>query len=337
MSLTIGLVNNAAGRALASTERQFRAVLQAAPLRTLPQLNLYRSASLLDGEPPRGLCGQPYARLADLLHPAAEGQAVDAILVTGMQPGKTRLQDEPIWPDLAELADWAEQRAVPVLWSCLAAHAAMLHLDGIGRSRLPSKLSGLFVCEAAEHGHELVEGLPSSWLTPHSRYNGVDEDRLADHGYEVLSRSAEAGPDALLRHGSALSLLLQGHPEYEADTLLKEYRRDLRKFFGGMLVELPAIPAHYFDAGTEQALATLSTDPSCQRREPALLAQILARTERATYRSAQPFLAGRLLANWLHAALRPSEPVIWPHGEAGAYLPALHPAEPGLAHGAWLP
>ena len=321
--LIIGLVNNAAAPAVAATERQFRAMLELALPGKVLTLKLYRSSNLMNDGPLAGLCGTRYASLADLLNARAPARLVDALLVTGMQPQADRLQDEPVWPGLAQLAEWAEQRAVPVLWSCLAAHAAMLHLDGIGRVRLTAKLSGLYACEAVDPGHTLLSGLPSRWITPHSRYNGVLEACLAANGYEVLSRSAEAGPDTALRRGTAPSLFFQGHPEYDSDTLLKEYRRDAKRFFSGATGEFPAVPAAYFEQCTEQALTTLRARTLGQKRDPAFQEQMLAVTDRATYRSASRLIGARLVANWLLAACSfdvpaPSAPVLQ---RAGFELP----------------
>src|SRR5207247_7121462 len=46
------------------------------------------------------------------------------------------------------------------VWSCLAAHAALLHIDGIGRRALSDKRFGVFDC-ARLSGHPLTAGVPS--------------------------------------------------------------------------------------------------------------------------------------------------------------------------------
>ncbi len=68
----------------------------------------------------------------------------DALVVTGTEPRCAELSDEPYWDALAGLLRWAESVVPSVLLSCLASHAAVLALDGIRRSRLPSKQSGVF-------------------------------------------------------------------------------------------------------------------------------------------------------------------------------------------------
>ena len=58
-------------------------------------------------------------------------------------------------------------------------------------------------------------------------------------GIELLAVSKEAGP-TILKTEDSRQFFLTGHPEYDADTLAKEYFRDLDK---GMN---PKIPCNYF-------------------------------------------------------------------------------------------
>ena len=45
---------------------------------------------------------------------------------------------------------------------------------------------------------------------------------------------------------SSLFLFFQGHPEYDADSLLREYRRDIGRFLRGERERYPAAPQDYF-------------------------------------------------------------------------------------------
>ena len=49
-------------------------------------------------------------------------------------------------------------------------------------------------------------------------------------------------------------MFLQGHPEYEADTLMREYRRDVGRFLRGERELYPREPANYFSAEAETLL-----------------------------------------------------------------------------------
>src|SRR4029077_5803018 len=63
-------------------------------------------------------------------------EAPDGLIVTGNEPHAPRLRDEPYWPRLTQLLEWADAHTASSIWSCLAAHAAVEHFDGIGRRRL---------------------------------------------------------------------------------------------------------------------------------------------------------------------------------------------------------
>jgi homoserine O-succinyltransferase len=179
---------------------------------------------------------------------------LDGLIVTGTEPRTAALADEPYWPTLTKLVDWAEDRTTSTIWSCLAAHAAVLHLDGIQRRALHEKLSGVFDCSKAE-SHAILAHGPSRWCVPHSRYNELPEEVLVAKGYCILSRSPEAGADIFAKHRKSLFIFLQGHPEYDAAALLREYRRDTVRFLAGKRVSYPQMPCGYFDNVTSVALA----------------------------------------------------------------------------------
>jgi homoserine O-succinyltransferase/O-acetyltransferase len=77
----------------------------------------------------------------------------------------------------------------------------------------------------------------------------LPEPALRACGYRVLSRSATARVDAFLKEddGSSLFVFFQGHPEYEADSLLREYRRDVSRFLRGERATYPEPPQDYFN------------------------------------------------------------------------------------------
>jgi homoserine O-succinyltransferase len=239
--LTIALVNNMPDAALLATERQFTSLVRGAAGRRPLRLAIFSSAKIArSGEAARH-AATTHAPLETLF-----ANRFDAVIVTGNEPRESRLDKEPYWDDLRRLVDWAQTHARVSIWSCLAAHAALLHLDGVERVALPEKLSGVY--EAAVAADDpLLAGLGSRLWTPHSRYNTLRESDLVAHGYKILARSNHAGVDMFSRDGDGLFLFLQGHPEYDSDTLLREYRRDVGRFLRGESDVYPREPAGYFN------------------------------------------------------------------------------------------
>ena len=291
--LVVGLVNNTSDRGLQATERQFIGLLQAAAPHLDLRVKLFTCPGIARScRTPDGAHGR-YGEIDALFD-----TKLDALIVTGMEPQAAMLQDEPVWPSLCRLVDWAEDRAIPTIWSCLAAHAAVLRLDGISRTRAAEKLSGIYACEAV-CDHPLLGGLPVRWGSPHSRYNGLAEHALLDHGYAMLSRSDEAGADIFLRSGDAPFVFFQGHPEYGPDTLLHEYKRDVRRYLTGERDAFPAMPKNYFDGDTEAAVSAIRQQILDSRRDASMMTGLCSLVNELAYSSPWRKAATGFVANWL--------------------------------------
>jgi len=245
--MTIGVVNNMPDAAYEATERQFLDLIRAATADAVVHLKLFSMADVPRAGPIRQELAARYRDIAELWD-----TRLDGLIVTGTEPRAANLKDEPYWATLAKLVDWARQNTISTVWSCLAAHAAVLHAEGIARRPLNEKKFGVFDCEIVA-AHPLTTGMKPRLSVPHSRYNDLPERALAAGGYRLLTRSTAAGADAFVREeqGGSLFVFFQGHPEYETDTLAREYRRDVGRFLRGKQEHYPAVPEGYFnDAAT---------------------------------------------------------------------------------------
>jgi homoserine O-succinyltransferase len=239
-TLEIGLVNNMPDSAVAATERQFTRLLRDAAGDLDVRPRFYALASVPRSAAAKEAMRGAYRSVDDL-----RGDAPDGLIITGAGPVTPELSDEPYWRELVDLFDFARGGAHSTIFSCLAAHAAVLHWDGVARRRLKRKLSGVYAARVVAK-HPLVEGFPDTLAAPHSRYNDLDEATLTAKGYRTLRRSDVAGVDAFVKDEASLLVFLQGHPEYDADSLAKEYRRDHRRFLSGELATPPDPPDYAF-------------------------------------------------------------------------------------------
>jgi homoserine O-succinyltransferase len=290
-TLDIGLINNMPDAALEQTERQFIGLMTAAAGERRIRVKLFCLPEVVRAGAARERVELRYAPLDELW----EGR-LDGLIVTGTEPRAPDLRDEPYWRTLTKIVDWAEANTRSTIWSCLAAHAAVLHIDGIRRHPLAEKCFGLFDCAKAA-SHAILEGVPAILPIPHSRWNELREEELVAAGYRVLTRSQEAGVDMFARQGNGLFLFFHGHPEYEARTLLGECRRDVRRFLRGERETYPAMPRDYFDAGTAQRLAEFRLRALSDRRE-ALIETFPGCSEQSLQAPWRPG-AERLMSNWL--------------------------------------
>jgi homoserine O-succinyltransferase/O-acetyltransferase len=289
--IEIGLVNNMPDAALESTERQFISLIESAAADVLVRLRFFSLPGV-----PRGERGQRHVDTSYRDLRALGESRLDALIVTGTEPRAASLRDEPYWRPLTELIDWAERNTLSTIWSCLAAHAAVLHLDGITRHPLAEKCFGVFDCAAAVE-QPLIAGA-RRFAVPHSRWNGLREDELVAAGYEVLTRSPKAGVDTFVKQGRSLFVFWQGHPEYDAASLLGEYRRDFGRFLRRERETCPAMPHGYFDAVMAAELGVLRARALLERREDLLDEFPVAAAERGVRAGWRP-AAERLFRNWL--------------------------------------
>ena len=246
----IGLVNNMPDGAIEATERQFVSLLAEASGEIPVTLHLYSLPGIPRLESAANHIRAHYAGIDELWN-----THLDGIIVTGREPVTANLRDEPYWGSFTNLLDWARENTYSAIWSCLAAHAAVLYCDGIDRVRSDSKKCGIFDCTQTEYDG-LTTGIGASFKLPHSRWNGVPELALTRCGYRVLSRSA-AGVDTFIKQYNSLFVFFQGHPEYDANTLMLEYRRDVGRFFRGESDRYPSLPLNYFDRPTAALLENL--------------------------------------------------------------------------------
>jgi len=292
--MRLALVNNMPDAALEDTELQFFKLVEAAVGDIPVDIKLYSLPKLPRSERALQHLSNFYCSTDELLN-----RQFDGVIITGTEPHHPDLRHEPYWGALAELLDWAGENATSTVLSCLAAHAGVLHSDGIDRHALRDKQFGVFderkTCE-----HALTDRLWELIRFPHSRWNEVREDALISCGYTVLTKSAEAGVNLFVkRKKKCLFVHLQGHPEYGVDSLLKEYRRDVKRFLRGERETYPLMPHNYFDSTTAELLTHFRERAllhRCEQLQIALPEPLGINTLQNTWRAS----ATRLYRNWLH-------------------------------------
>lgn len=286
--IVVGLINNMPDAALQPTCRQFARLLGGASEGL--ELRCYTVPEISRGTAARALIEQYYLPLQ-----ALRNEPPDALIITGACPVASELADEPYWNTLTALFDWSRLRRVPVVLSCLAAHAAVLHDDAVRRRRLTRKCAGVFV-HALRGPHAVLNGDGDDCWMPHSRWNDVPEDALCDAGYRVLAASDEAGVGMFVHPQRPGAVYLQGHPEYEAATLLLEFKRDVGCFLNGVAATYPDLPRIELDDASAARFAAFR-ERAIRAPSPELMADFPMAAGMAT----APWhgFARAVFANWL--------------------------------------
>jgi homoserine O-succinyltransferase/O-acetyltransferase len=300
--IEIALINNMPDAALEDTESQFFELLDAASGNLPVTVKLFSLPELGRSELAKRRLASVYFSTEDLLN-----WPFDAVIITGTEPRQADLRKEAYWPSLTKILDWAERNTISTVLSCLAAHAGVLHSDGIERRALGEKQCGVFTYKKAT-SHMLTSHTSDETRTPHSRWNEVRPDALASCGYTVLTHSPEAGVDLFVkRKKRSLFVYFQGHPEYGTRTLLREYQRDIKRFLRRERDSYPSIPNGYFDSGATRVLSDFQEKAMKYRRGEVIESfpeGVVARMVQNTWQSA----ATDLYSRWLrHVASKKAE------------------------------
>jgi len=292
-SVKIAFVNNMPDSALEDTEIQFFELLDAAAGDVPVVLSLYSLSGVPRGERGQQHVNAFYRGTNELL-----SGRVDGLIMTGTEPRQPNLRNESYWSPLTSVLDWAENETASTILSCLAAHAGVLHSDGIERHPLSDKRFGVFEF-TNKADHQLTIGAGEHIRFPHSRWNEVQAHELGACGYMVLTQSAEGGVDSFVKKKKrSLFVHFQGHPEYGAQTLMKEYRRDIRRFLRNERETYPSMPKGYFNSPTAKLMTKFRDAALSERREDLMEGfpeNSIAETLQKTWQSS----ATAIYRNWL--------------------------------------
>ena len=239
--LHVGLLNMMPDAALHVTEQQFIRLVGHANRIVQVYVHPFTVPGLVRSEAARAHIERYYTPFEQLRE-----EGLDALIVSGANVSNPRLDEEAFWQPLLEVIDWAGDNVTSVLCSCLATHALLQYLHGIHRRPLQSKRWGVFPHRASRPDHPLLRGINSRFDVPHSRWNEVTAAQLEAQDLQVLIESTEADVHLATSADGIRMVFMQGHPEYDTVSLLKEYKREVTRYAAGELDELPPLPQHYF-------------------------------------------------------------------------------------------
>lgn len=169
-----------------------------------------------------------------------KGQKYDGLIITGAPVENLEFDQVDYWEELCAIMEWSKTHVHSTLHICWGAQAGLYYHYGIEKRTLPKKLFGVYEHTVLKPNSPLFRGFDDIFYAPNSRYTEVwKEDILKVGDLELVAASNEAGVFAVKSRDSRRFFIL-GHPEYDPDTLAKEYWRDVNK---GLDI---AVPSHYF-------------------------------------------------------------------------------------------
>ena len=164
----------------------------------------------------------------------------DGMIITGAPVENLDFSEVDYWDELKEIMEWTKTHVTSTFHICWAAQAGLFYHYGVPKYPLPKKLSGVFRHKVNRKTSKLVRGFDTEFYAPHSRYTEVRaEDIKKVKDLEILAESPDAGVYIVTTKGGR-RIFVTGHSEYDADTLLNEYIRDVNKGIN------PDVPKNYF-------------------------------------------------------------------------------------------
>lgn len=216
-ALRIGIINLMPTRM--ETERQWCRLFSSVPK---PIALHWIETSRKSKHTEEGYTQKHYTKLKDL-----DYQAFDAFVLTGAPVEHMPFESVDYWQELATFYKHATLYEKPILSVCWGAQALLYLGYGIQKHLNEGKIFGVF-----PHVSSIHVSMP--WF-PHSRYTTWRDAEVAnDKSLKVLIHSEGIGPFLIAdqRH----CWFVSGHMEYDKETLLKEYHRDMDK---GMATVFP--------------------------------------------------------------------------------------------------
>jgi homoserine O-succinyltransferase len=253
--LHIGFLNMMPDAALTATERQFIHLVGSS--NPIAQFFVYPfSLPVLNrGERAEEHIRQHYFQFDELAD-----KGLDALIITGANVTDPTLVDEPFWDPLIDVIRWAESNVASVFCSCLATHALVKHYHDIDRRHLAQKLWGVFSHRVTAPHHPLLRDVNTRFDAPHSRFNDVSREQFEGAGCAVLAENEDIGVHLAVSPDQFRTIYFQGHPEYGAISLLKEFKREAYRYLSGERDKLPRVPENFFTAeGEDIAKAYIET------------------------------------------------------------------------------
>lgn len=164
----------------------------------------------------------------------------DGMIITGAPVEKLPFEEVEYWDELCEIMEWSKTHVYSTLHICWGAQAALYYHYGIKKYPLKEKLFGVYPHVVEYKNSILFRGFDDIFMAPHSRHTTIKREEIeAVPGLQILASSPQAGVYAI-KSRQGRQIFITGHAEYDADTLDKEYRRDLS---AGLPI---SVPKNYF-------------------------------------------------------------------------------------------
>ena len=160
----------------------------------------------------------------------------DGMIITGAPVELLDFEEVDYWEELCQIFEWTKTNVYSTFHICWGAQAGLYYHHGIPKYILKEKMFGVFPHKPLDLYHPILRGFDESFFVPHSRHTEIRfEDIALCKDLQILSYSEQAGIH-LVADLDCRNFYATGHSEYDAETLAREYFRDLDR---GLDIKMP--------------------------------------------------------------------------------------------------
>ncbi len=204
------------------TETQLLRLLSNSPLQT--NITLVSTESYIGKNTPKEHIDRFYKPFSQI-----KTKKFDGLIITGAPVENFDFEEVKYWNELVEIMEFAKTNVTSTIFICWGAQAALHYYYGIEKRPLSEKLFGVFKHKKLVEYEKLLKGVDDEFFMPHSRHTTVlAEDIELKKGLTLLAKSEKAGA-TIAKSNDNKFVFIFAHPEYDRETLKKEYERDLQK------------------------------------------------------------------------------------------------------------
>jgi len=154
--------------------------------------------------------------------------SLDGLIISGAPVEELEFKEITYWAELQAIMRYARAHVPTTLGLCWGGMALAKQLE-IDKVNFPKKLFGVFELRTLEPEHALLAPTGDRFGCPQSRHAGIEDSALEKAAKDGRVRLLAHGPDAgysLFESTDGRYVMQLGHPEYDAQRLVYEYRRD---------------------------------------------------------------------------------------------------------------
>ncbi len=170
---------------------------------------------------------------------AVKDRGFDGLIITGAPVEGIPFKEVWFWDELSSILDYAGKNIASTLGICWGGLALAYYL-GMDKVIYEKKLFGVYPLDNLNRDHRITGDLDDIFMCPQSRHAGISDQELESEekkgNINPLAYSKEVGY-VIFESIDRSFMVHLGHPEYETERLVNEYRRDMNS--GRKDVQIP--------------------------------------------------------------------------------------------------